>query len=136
MMIIAILNGKSADQVKLLNNIFSTYAYIILFKNKEPISFQNITISFTASSGCNLNAEQKTCLGIKLAEHGIESYACDVATDNKKKREKCHKGFKAFEDVLKGVCDIALSTMCDDEACPQNHNKSTCKKRRSHKDDF
>ena len=102
-----------------------------LNERNERILYKAITIQFLGSSGCNLNAEEKSCLVLVQLEHGIESLACDVATEDKETQKKCHQGFKAFEQILKSSCAIALDSMCSDETCPQNHNKKTCTKRRA-----
>ena len=78
-----------------------------------------------------LSSQQDWCLGLQMAEKGIEAIACDVATDNEKKQKKCHDGFKAFEKILEGSCNISLSKMCDPDTCPQNHHQAICKKKNS-----
>jgi len=83
------------------------------------------------SNGCMLTVQQDTCMGIKMAEKGIEAMACDVATDDEKKQKKCHAGFKAFEEILEGSCNIALSRMCNPEGCPQNYHQPICKQKNS-----
>ena len=78
-----------------------------------------------------LSAEQNICLGAKIIENGIETMACDVATEDKRTQEKCHEGFKALGEILEGTCDIAFSQMCNPEACPQNYHQSICVKKNS-----
>ena len=85
--------------------------------------------SIIVRSGCNLNTEQITCNSLVLIEHAIQIAACDAATHDAQKRKDCNTGFKAFEAALKGSCGIALAQICDDDNCPQNHSKSSCKRR-------
>ena len=80
-----------------------------------------------------LSAEQNICLGAKIIEAGIETMACDVATENERTREKCHAGFTALEKVLEGSCNIAFTQMCNPESCPQNYHQALCKKKNSFK---
>jgi len=77
-----------------------------------------------AHTGCNLSAEQKTCLTIQGVVALVAGTVCTHAS-------QCEENFDRIAKFAKGACDISLEYLCDEDLCPENYDKSTCKTKRT-----
>ena len=85
-------------------------------------------------NGCSLSTEQTTCLILNTGIPIFKTFACDIATENEATKKKCAEGFKAVKEAATIVCGITLVQLCDDDKCPENWNKTSCKTKRNHAD--
>ena len=92
------------------------------------VTFNKTYYVFIGYDGCALSTQELTCLALLPLLQTIDTLACDVETEDEEKKKKCKAGFKVVEDLAKTSCKVSLIQICDETKCPENKNRSTCKK--------
>ena len=110
------------DFLMKLSNVYALH-YLKAVNAAHILSHSHNYYFLSESNGCKLSLEQKICLSIQGVVALVQGLSCEHAS-------VCEKNFKKVAAAAKGACDISLTFLCDDESCPENHNKSTCKTRR------
>jgi len=71
-------------------------------------------------NGCSMTAEQIGCMSVQALLPTLQGVSC---SDGDK---ACNDGFQATIKTAETACNIALSVICDDANCPQNHYNRIC----------
>ena len=95
------------------------------------IDFLIITCLPLESRMCMVDTQQLTCLSIQGITPTIKNIACDVATTNPVKQKTCNAVFKSLEKMAETACGISYTLLCDVDRCPENHDATSCKRKRA-----